>query len=419
MSNGFKFDEIGQWSEIKLEIVEKYGTAYVNAFANAKGLRKFYIDAFSGAGKHISKATGQEVEGSRARALRIQPSFDRFFFIDMDPAKVSYLRGLCDRRSDVEIHEGDCSPYLTGTLFPKVQYHLYTRALCLLDPYGLHLDWGVMEQAGHSKAIDLFLNFPVMDMNRNAIWRQPEKATPEGIDRMNRFWGDESWRQVAYLQSAPDLFGDTTIVKQPNAAIVTAFQKRLRTVAGFEFVPEPLPMPHNKEVCAKVGTTQGKHRHPTRARRRQQMSKILLSAFANRIRDKRRISFSDVQRLRRDILPDGIGCREEAELLVALDRHVVRTDSVWGDFLVAALVDFVVWSERPTGIVDADTARWLAAALADNGVPSTRTARVIVREIVEEAQALENDHLTALAASLARRKPRRAGPDRGPACLAA
>ena len=51
--HGFKFDEIGQWSEIKLEIVEKYGTAYVKAFANAKGLRKFYIDAFSGAGKHI------------------------------------------------------------------------------------------------------------------------------------------------------------------------------------------------------------------------------------------------------------------------------------------------------------------------------------------------------------------------------
>jgi hypothetical protein len=30
----FKFDEVGIWSELKLEIVEKYGSAYTAAFAN-------------------------------------------------------------------------------------------------------------------------------------------------------------------------------------------------------------------------------------------------------------------------------------------------------------------------------------------------------------------------------------------------
>lgn len=29
-----KFDEVGLWSELKLEIVEKYGAAYTNGFAN-------------------------------------------------------------------------------------------------------------------------------------------------------------------------------------------------------------------------------------------------------------------------------------------------------------------------------------------------------------------------------------------------
>ena len=28
----FEFDEIGVWSELKLEIVEKYGAAYTSAF---------------------------------------------------------------------------------------------------------------------------------------------------------------------------------------------------------------------------------------------------------------------------------------------------------------------------------------------------------------------------------------------------
>ena len=60
----FKFDEIGYWSELKLEIVEKYGAAYTKAFANTRNLKKYYIDGFSGAGVHVSKKT--KVAGSRA-----------------------------------------------------------------------------------------------------------------------------------------------------------------------------------------------------------------------------------------------------------------------------------------------------------------------------------------------------------------
>jgi hypothetical protein len=33
----FEFDEIGDWSELKLEIVEKYGSAYTKAFPSQKG----------------------------------------------------------------------------------------------------------------------------------------------------------------------------------------------------------------------------------------------------------------------------------------------------------------------------------------------------------------------------------------------
>jgi three-Cys-motif partner protein len=110
----------------------------------------------------------------------------------------------------------------------------------VLDPYGLHLDWEIMELAGKSRAVDMFLNFPVMDMNRNAIWRHPEDVPQDGIDRMNRFWGDESWRNAAYAEER-DLFG-SQMIKQSNNAIVAAFAKRLKEVGEFQFVPEPLPM---------------------------------------------------------------------------------------------------------------------------------------------------------------------------------
>lgn len=238
----FRFDEVGTWSVLKLEIIEKYGAAYVRAFANAKGLKKFYIDGFSGAGAHIVKDTREQIEGSPARALKISPPFDGFYFIDMNADKTAHLEKLCEGRKDVQIHTGDANSYLR-TLLPTIQYSNYNRALCLLDPYGLHLDWEVMALAGQSKAVDMFLNFPIMDMNRNAIWRNPDGVPQDGIERMNRFWGDESWRQSGYAESPQQsLFFEPDLVKQPNDAIVTAFRERLKNVAGFGYVAEPLPM---------------------------------------------------------------------------------------------------------------------------------------------------------------------------------
>ena len=89
----FKFDEIGNWSEIKLEIIEGYGAAYTRAFSNTgQKLKKYYVDSFSGAGAHVSKATGAIVDGSPVRALRIKPPFDHLVFIDMNEDKTAHLR---------------------------------------------------------------------------------------------------------------------------------------------------------------------------------------------------------------------------------------------------------------------------------------------------------------------------------------
>lgn len=127
------------------------------------------------------------------------------------------------------------------------------------------------------------------------------------------------------------------------------------------------------------------------------MSNLSLSEFLGKVAASGRVSFGDVQRLQRDILPHGIGDRAEAEALFDLDRRAARADPAWSAWLVAATVDFVVWAQRPTGVVEEDAARWLAGALAGDGAVASRTARRIAREIAEEAQAFQNDALVALA----------------------
>ena len=65
------FDQIGNWSEVKLEIIKKYAAAYSTILSKQRGLHHVYIDAFAGPGVHVAKATGKFVPGSPLNALNL------------------------------------------------------------------------------------------------------------------------------------------------------------------------------------------------------------------------------------------------------------------------------------------------------------------------------------------------------------
>jgi three-Cys-motif partner protein len=246
MSSEFRFDEIGYWSEVKLEIQKEYAKAYSTILSAQKSpkLLHVYIDAFAGAGIHLTKQTKEFVPGSPLNALNVQPPFCEYHLIDIRPERVENLRDLVGNRQDVFLYEGDCNAILLERVFPRVLYRNYRRGLCILDPYGLDLSWSVIQEAGHMKTLDIFLNFPVADMNRNVLWRNPDKVDGQQKERMNAFWGDGSWFDAAY-RSDPRLFEDIP-EKQTNQDIAEAFRKRLRDVAGFARVPKPMPMRNSK-----------------------------------------------------------------------------------------------------------------------------------------------------------------------------
>ena len=233
------FDEIGYWSEIKLDIIEKYALAYSKILSNR--FHHVYIDAFAGSGMHISRTTGELVRGSPQIALDINPPFKEYYFIDKDSDKIAKLNKIALNRPEVHVLEGDCNSKLLTEVFPKVRREDYRRGLCLFDPYGLDLDWEVIKTAGQMRSIDMILNFPVMDMNRNVLWSNPEGVDPADIVRMNTFWGGESWKTVAY-RPMPNLFGEIVEFKEDNRTIAFAFKERLEKVAGFKYVPDPIPM---------------------------------------------------------------------------------------------------------------------------------------------------------------------------------
>jgi three-Cys-motif partner protein len=178
--------------------------------------------------------------------LNVQPSFDFLHFIDVDKSRVEELKTLTVGRQNVQVHRGDCNRILIQDIFPNIRYEDYERALCILDPYGLHLDWQVVQKAGESRVFEIFLNFPVMDMNMNVFWANPDRVTAQNQKRMTRFWGDESWKDAAY-EPRQTLFGE---IQEKNSIkkVVDAFRTRLKSVAGFQYVPDPMPMRNTKSA---------------------------------------------------------------------------------------------------------------------------------------------------------------------------
>lgn len=237
-----KYDEIGPWSEVKLDIIKDYAAAYSKIICAQKrpSLHHVYIDAFAGAGRHKLKYSGEFVLGSPANALLVRPKFKEYHFIDLNKRKIEELSNMAGHCPCVSLYKDDCNRVLVDEVFPRVRYEDYRRGLCILDPYGLHLNWEVLLTAGKMKSIDIFLNFPIMDINMNVLHKNPENVRPDQVARFNAFWGDESWRNKAYVLR-PTLFGDEP-EKVQNETLAEAFRERLKKVAGFKNVPKPLAM---------------------------------------------------------------------------------------------------------------------------------------------------------------------------------
>jgi len=236
-----RLDEVGYWSEVKLDIIRKYATAYSTIMGREQRIRKhLYIDAFAGAGVHVSRKSKKFIPGSPLNALNVEPPFSEIHFVDLDGMRIESLQRIARGRPEVTVHEGDCNEILLKEIFPRCRYEDYHRALCLLDPYALSVNWTVLKTAGKMKSVEIFYNFMLMDANMNVLWRQPDRVSPRQIARMDAVWGDRSWQKVAY-EATPGLFGDI-LEKAPNEAVAQAFRRRLKKAAGFEFVPEPIPM---------------------------------------------------------------------------------------------------------------------------------------------------------------------------------
>jgi three-Cys-motif partner protein len=234
-------DELGEWSQIKHEIIEKYAHAYTTVLSRQAVIRKtLYIDAFAGTGFGSDRDTGEQLRGSAIRATQVVPRFDELHFVEQDAAKAALLEHAVGADDRVTVHPGDGIAVVGGELLGRCRYVDYRRALCLLDPYDLSVPWSLVQRIGEMRSVEIFYNFMIMDANRNILWRDPSRVPVDRLAKMDLVWGDRSWKEACYEQ-VPTLFGDVEH-KLPNEDVAEGFRRRLQKVATFKYVPKPIAM---------------------------------------------------------------------------------------------------------------------------------------------------------------------------------
>ena len=233
-----QYDELRPWSRVKHTVVREYIQAYSRVIASQANLKHVYVDAFAGAGVLENMKTGGKAAGSPIIALEIEPPFHEYHFIERDAAKAQMLRQHVGARGVV--HTGDCNEVLLNVALPLCRWEDYSRGFWLLDAYGMDYHWEVITAAGAEEGVEILLNWSIHDINRNAAWRDPSQLPPERVERTRRFLGDDTWREAAYARQ-PRLFGgEPAYRKLPYEAIVRWYCERLRSVAKFQYVIDPL-----------------------------------------------------------------------------------------------------------------------------------------------------------------------------------
>lgn len=280
----------GDWTTRKLGVLAGYLQSYTTALKDkpsaANPFRKAFIDAFAGTGYRdirredkaaptqsllfpdLAETEPQELlDGSARLALQTEPAFDRYIFIERSPERCAHLEGLRvefpERANRIHIQPGDANERIQALCDKNKDWSAH-RAVLFLDPYGMQVEWKTIEAIASTRAIDLWLLFPLgIGVNRlltrsgdiPASWRQ----------RLDLLLGTKDWYDEFYkVEATPTLFGteQERVVKATMKTIGRYFNDRLKEVfAGVIEEPGVLRNSANNPLyllCFAVGNDRGK-----------------------------------------------------------------------------------------------------------------------------------------------------------------
>jgi len=270
----------GDWTEEKLRRIQKYLSAYTTALSKQQ-FRTAYIDAFAGTGYRQLKQEQRPSElmfpelmerdaqtflqGSAHIALQTRPRFNKYFFIEKEESRFNELPRLKDKfpevAKDIILVNADCNTYLQDLCLNRTWRS--NRAVLFLDPFGMQVEWQTIEAIAGTKAIDLWLLFP-LGVAVNRLLRRDGQIDETLRKKLDTLFGTTDWFDAFYqTETTPTLFGEEARLRKvvDLEQIGQYFVARLKRVfAGVAEKPLPLYNSRNNPLyllCFAAGNPRG------------------------------------------------------------------------------------------------------------------------------------------------------------------
>jgi three-Cys-motif partner protein len=212
----------GEWTSAKLERIRKYLIAYATIMRR-QNFRFAYIDAFAGTGYNAPKTKKDQgesffpesaepdvldfIDGSARIALKVEPRFTKYIFVEKDPRRFAELAKLKDEfpslASDIVLVNAEANAYLQDLCINRRWEQ--NRAVLFLDPFGMQVGWNTIEAIAKTQAIDLWILFP-LGIGVNRLLRRDAKISEAWQKRLDNFFGTSDWREAFYQQGPNRVF---------------------------------------------------------------------------------------------------------------------------------------------------------------------------------------------------------------------
>lgn len=269
----------GMWTEQKLDTFESYVRAYLtimNSFRDKFHWKLLYFDGFAGSGTRKNDDPDKEVrklktlfgeqlidtsdlsvyQGAAERIVSLESKaklrgFDYYYFIDKDEANCTALEIKLSQYKTVGrkvFRPGDANMqalYLANAL----RRDKNMKALALLDPFGMQINWEVIESLSGPN-IDLWILIPSGVIVNRLLKTNGELMYP---GRLVQFFGlpEQELMDRFYVRKKElTLFGEEETIEKKSHCIeriAELYVERLGEL--FPFVtPEPLVMKNNHNV---------------------------------------------------------------------------------------------------------------------------------------------------------------------------
>jgi len=211
----------GDWTQQKLEMLQKYLQAYTTALKN-QWFSIAYVDAFAGTGyvEIAARSEGEAMlfdeianeepqrflDGSARIALNVSPSFHKYFFVEAHKGRFSELEKLReafpDKADKIILHHGDANAFLRHYC-SDTDWRRW-RAVVFLDPYGMQVEWETLIAIARTQSIDVWILFPLGIAVNRLLARNPEKIATAWKERLTRMFGSVDWFDAFYRESCTE-----------------------------------------------------------------------------------------------------------------------------------------------------------------------------------------------------------------------